>query len=349
MRFRQCAAVIAALLCSPLPASAQDRNDDRYDGSAPAHIAILEGSTSITREGERDVADAGMPVVPGDVIQTERGRLEILFPDGSAVDLDEYTTVELLSPTLFRLSEGRMRVTISGVNDPRNAVEMTIDTPTASAQLFGPGEFRVAILGAPSGMQAALDVIRGNGRLSNDRGSTALRAGEQSLAFDAAAPTYPRFFNSARLDAFDQWSASLRNDWRGGASAQYLPSDLRMYGGVLDRNGSWSYETDHGYVWYPTVAPDWRPYDDGYWTAVPQYGWTWIGAGIWSWPTHHYGRWGYNRSRWFWIPDRRWAPAWVSWGAAPGYVSWCPLATTIARSSRCRSRSAVAGVAAAGR
>src|SRR4029078_3932784 len=28
---------------------------------------------------------------------------------------------------------------------------------------------------------------------------------------------------------------------------------------------------------------------------------------------------------WFWIPGRTWGPAWVSWGYAPGYVSWCPL------------------------
>src|SRR5262249_41363992 len=38
-----------------------------------------------------------------------------------------------------------------------------------------------------------------------------------------------------------------------------------------------------------------------------------------------YGRWGFARERWFWIPDRRYSAAWVSWGEAPGYVTWCPL------------------------
>jgi translation initiation factor IF-2 len=28
---------------------------------------------------------------------------------------------------------------------------------------------------------------------------------------------------------------------------------------------------------------------------------------------------------WFWIPTSRWAPAYVSWGYANDYVSWCPL------------------------
>src|SRR4029077_17378473 len=63
----------------------------------------------------------------------------------------------------------------------------------------------------------------------------------------------------------------------------------------------------------------------GYWTSVPAFGWTWVGLDVWAWPTHHYGRWGYGRDRWFWIPAARWGPAWVTWASAPGYVSWCPL------------------------
>ena len=136
----------------------------------------------------------------------------------------------------------------------------------------------------------------------------------------------PLAFNSARFDAFDLWSAARRSARMGSAaSAQHLPSDLQMYGGTLDRSGSWQYEAPYGYVWYPTVDQDWRPYYDGYWSSIRPYGWTWIGFDVWAWPTHHYGRWGLAQNRWFWIPERHWNAAWVSWGAAPGYVSWCPL------------------------
>src|SRR4030095_5439456 len=55
-----------------------------------------------------------------------------------------------------------------------------------------------------------------------------------------------------------------------------------------------------------------------------RFGWFWVGYDHWAWPTHHYGRWGLNASRWFWIPDGRWGPAWVSWARGPGYVGWCP-------------------------
>ena len=57
----------------------------------------------------------------------------------------------------------------------------------------------------------------------------------------------------------------------------YLPQDLQTYGNTFDRDGSWQYAAPHGYVWYPAVAPDWRPYYYGSWSAVPSYGWTWIG------------------------------------------------------------------------
>jgi len=108
-------------------------------------------------------------------------------------------------------------------------------------------------------------------------------------------------------------------------STSYLPQDLKMYGATFDQYGSWRYAPDYGYVWYPMVAPDWRPYYYCYWEPVRSYGWTWIGTDVWAWPTHHYGRWGYGRGSWFWVPDRTFAAAWVSWGTAPGYVSWCPL------------------------
>jgi hypothetical protein len=109
-------------------------------------------------------------------------------------------------------------------------------------------------------------------------------------------------------------------------SSQYLPPDLQPYGPDLDQNGAWQYDAQYGNVWYPTVvAADWRPYYDGYWYSAPSYGWTWVSAARWGWPTHHYGRWGYARNRWFWIPGRTYAAAWVSWGTAPDYVSWCPL------------------------
>lgn len=193
----------------------------------PAHISFVEGTATIDRNGEVEPVALNMPVVEGDRVRTSAGRVQIAFPDGSAVDLESNSEVEYLGGARVRI--------YAGVVENRPAV----------------------VLQSPS--------------------------------------------------------------------TQYLPADSQSYATDLDQNGTWQYDTTYGNVWYPTVSADWRPYYYGYWSSVPSYGWTWIGYNRWAWPTHHYGRWGYGHNRWFWIPGRVYSSAWVSWGTAPGYVSWCPL------------------------
>jgi hypothetical protein len=291
----------------------------------PAHVALVDGRVTLDREGITETLTGGMPFLPGDRIQTTNGRAEVMFPDGSVLDIDEFSSIELQSPTLLRLTAGRVILIVAGAGDPAAAPRFQIDTPVATAATDGPGEYRVAILTAPSGLEAELAVTRGFAALTTEQGTMPVRAGERSLARDFAAPGYPQAFNSARFDAFDRWSALQRDARLGSTSSQYLPRDLQMYSGAFDRYGGWQYEAPYGHVWYPVVTPGWRPYYNGYWASLRLYGWTWIGVDFWSWPTHHYGRWGHARNRWFWIPDRRWGPAWVTWASAPGYVSWCPL------------------------
>lgn len=196
-------------------------------GPTPAFLAVVDGAATLERDGETVPAVQNMPFVQGDRLRTAAGRVQIAFPDGSAIEVDEYSEVECVSPTRVRLLAGTMD--------------------------------------------------------------------------------------------------HVQRDMTRSASASYLPPELDTYGTTLDQNGAWQYEAPYGYVWYPTVATDWRPYYQGYWAPVPSYGWTWIGVDAWAWPTHHYGRWGYTSNRWFWIPGRTWGPAWVSWASANDYVSWCPL------------------------
>jgi hypothetical protein len=205
------------------------------DQPPPAYLAVVEGVATLERDGESEPAVRDMPFIEGDRLRTENGRVEIQFPDGTAIEVGEHSLVEAVTPTRVRLLAG------------------------------------------------TIDHIQ--------------RASAAPDAVDAPTPI----------------------------STSYLPQDLRPYGSTFDRYGSWQYDAPYGYVWYPTVDPGWRPYHYGRWSAVPSYGWTWLGVDPWSYPTHHYGRWGYRRNAWFWIPGRTWGAAWVSWGAAPDYVSWCPL------------------------
>lgn len=317
-----CAAVCAALtLLAPAGLLAQPSGEP----AAPAHVAAVDGDVALHREFVDEPANPGAPFVPGDRLNTTRGRAEILFPDGSALDLDEFTSIELQAPSLVRLTSGRVLLTVSR-QSLAAGVRYRVDTPAASADLTEPGEYRLTVLGTSATPQAELAVLRGSSLLTSGGGSALLGAGERTTVWADTAPAPPQIFNSAQFDPFTQWAA-LQRDARsgGGRSAQYLPPDLRVYGGTLDQSGSWQYESSYGYVWYPTVAAAWQPYYSGYWSSVPLYGWTWVGGERWAWPTHHYGRWGHARSRWFWIPGPKWGPGWVSWGGAPGYVGWSPL------------------------
>jgi hypothetical protein len=319
-------AYIAGLLwiCAPVSARAQPpeaANPETIATDPPAHVSFVDGAAVLERDGQPDSAPANMPLLAGDRLRTQGGRVEILFADGSALHLDANTTLDFQSDELVRLLDGRIRLSIPGSN---RRVSYRIDASSASALIDQPGEYRLAVLHGAREAEIELAVIRGAAELVNDDGRTPLRAGERAYARANAAPSYAYVFNSASWDSFDRWSEA-RRDQRLGVSAQYLPGEVRPYAPSFDRYGAWGYDAAYGYVWYPRVSVDWRPYYNGRWVTLRPYGWTWIGVDPWAWPTHHYGRWGISAGTWFWIPGRSWGPAWVSWAYAPGYVSWCPL------------------------
>lgn len=299
------------------------------DTDPPPHIAVIDGSASVEREGRVEPATSNAPLEDGDRIRTTEGRVEIILSDGSVLQLDRFTAIDLMSSSLLRLLEGRVSLTV--VNDPRGAIRYRIDAPGASAQIESAGEYRVSVLSDGSGRAPVVElgVVRGWAQLSNDRGLMPVRAGERSVARLDDKPSMPLAFYVATVainDAFERWSEARRAVRTGVVSTQYLPRDLYNYAGAFDRNGYWGQQDAHGWVWYPTVSYGWRPYSAGGWWPYRRHGLVWVGSGAWDWPTHHYGRWGVTGvGNWFWIPGRRWASAWVSWGSAPDYFAWCPL------------------------
>lgn len=302
------------------PATAVDWSDD-----VPAHVAVVDGSAQLEREGVAEALDENMPLLAGDRIRTDRGRVEVRFADGSLLDVDEYTSITFLSDTLLRMDSGRLRLLIArGDGD----ASYRVDAAGVIARIRAAGEYRVAIVGDRNPEpELRLGVLRGAAELESPFGRTAVRPGDEAATSARTAPSLPYATIASSRDSFDRWIDAQYADRVGtrSISAQYLPADLRTYGNTFDRDGSWIYEPAYGYVWYPRVDSTWQPYYDGRWTFAGAFGWTWVGAGRWTWPTHHYGRWGNASGRWYWIPDRRWAPAWVAWGSSPGYVSWCPL------------------------
>lgn len=271
--------LVCALMCSSGSTAFPQSPISEPVAAPPAQIALAEGSATLERDGLSEFATASLPFVTGDRLRTDAGRVEVVFPDGAVLYVDEYSVIDLLSPSVLGLSSGRA-ILIVPREAAQGAVRYQIDTPFTSVTTGGAGTYRT----------------------------------------DAE-----RRYRWSSADAFDRWVTDRYEDQTRTRSAQYLPRDLRVYGGTFDRHGSWQYNPPHGYVWYPAVAPGWRPYYNGHWAPVQPYGWTWVGIDAWSWPTDHYGRWGFRQGAWFWIPGRTWAPGWVTWATAADYVSWCPL------------------------
>jgi hypothetical protein len=319
--------VLLCLMAVPSLAVAQDtRTPELASGPPPAHIAYIEGRAFIDREGRSDEAAINMPLADGDRLRVDDGRVEIILPDGSMLHLDQQTTVDALAPDLWRLMRGRVILTVRGVSDASRAVRYQIDAAAASVRTDGPGEFRVWASETDRGRDIELAVSRGQATLANELGAQPLRAGERSYAREGFAPSAPQYFNSARWDAFDRWSATRRDTSLAVTSSQYLPDELGVYASSFDQYGTWRVDPTYGNVWYPTVGADWRPYSAGYWQTYPAWGSFWIGSDPWGWPTHHYGRWGFSIGfGWYWMPSNAWAPAWVYWGVSSNYVSWCAL------------------------
>ena len=103
----------------------------------------MDGGAVLERDGQPDASPENMPLLAGDRVRTEAGRVEILFADGSTLHLDAHTIVDFQSDELVRLLDGRVRLSIPG---PDRQCRYRIDAPAASVNIDSPGDYRVSVL-----------------------------------------------------------------------------------------------------------------------------------------------------------------------------------------------------------
>ncbi|HET6331223.1 MAG TPA: DUF6600 domain-containing protein [Holophagaceae bacterium] len=322
-------ALAAPFLHAQSPAQNQNGGDQQYQGENPDRYAMvrsLDGDVRITKGDVQDTLLKGTPVGEGDVVESS-GRGVLQLADGTRLAFDRNTKFTVASlfkdengsrQVLLRLDRGRMRVRVDDDSDAR----VRIDTPSGSVSSSNRATFNVSV--DPDGV-ARITVDSGHVRVSNQRDDTSLGAGEQLSVFGSQDPLNRiRAFNTYDQDSFNRWSDGAWTVKRG-ESWDRVPSELRYYSDDLDRNGSWVYSDEYGWVWKPGgVAADWRPYYDGRWAAYPG-GMTWISYDPWAYVTYHHGRWAWSAGGWFWIPGVYYSPAWVAWNYNDGYCGWAPL------------------------
>lgn len=78
------------------------------EGAPPAYLASVDSEATLERGGVAEPATRNMPFVPGDRVRTAAGRVEIVFPDGSGIEVGEHSEVEAVSATRVRLLAGTM-------------------------------------------------------------------------------------------------------------------------------------------------------------------------------------------------------------------------------------------------
>ncbi len=111
------------------------------------------------------------------------------------------------------------------------------------------------------------------------------------------------------------------------AEAQSISISFNLFYDRLQPHGVWVRHPRFNYVWCPTrVDAGWRPYTDGRWVYLDNYGWYFQSQEPFAWATYHYGRWYVDAQLgWCWVPGTRWAPAWVAWRRGGDVIGWAPL------------------------
>lgn len=119
------------------------------------------------------------------------------------------------------------------------------------------------------------------------------------------------------------------------AAGPNVPLTLADAQRALQTYGSWQ-STSLGSVWFPSVEQQsFEPYlTHGQWVQSPTQQLQWNSTLPWGGITFHYGRWVNVAGRWGWVYGDTFAPAWVDWRVADGYLGWAPTGVGALSSAR---------------
>jgi hypothetical protein len=284
-----------------------------------ARISTIRGDVSIQRGDSADwvAAAQNTPVMPGDKVSTGQDALSELQLDYanilrlSSQSVANVTTLDN-AQIQIQLAQGLAFYTILKGAE----ANAEIDTPNVALHPRGEGEFRIQV--NPAG-ETVVMVRKGEADLSTSEGSTRVHKDQMITIHGTGADAQ---YQIAEAPSKDSWDKYNEDRDKSISSAQSWAHVDPYYTGAgdLDANGQWVNVPDYGWVWVPTVAPDWAPYRDGNWVWEPYYGWTWASYEPWGWAPYHYGRWFSYRNSWAWWPGsitRGYRPIW-----APAYVSF---------------------------
>jgi hypothetical protein len=325
-------------LALPPPAAAEWSDDESWDGEsgeeqqegASAFVAWSDEDFRLDASGAGEVdARVNTPVLAGDIVETSRGRLEIVLPGWSVIRLDRGTRLEFESiagtagdssdRTALRLTKGSIAIDLR--EDDEWSEGITIGgRENLEVELLRDGSYRIDT-DRRGGL--TIQVEEGVAEIRNQRDRERVETGESATAGEESRIEVEQ--ERWAEDRFDRWVDQRRaRESKGSVSSRYLEGRFSWAASYLDENGSWDWDDDYDCnVWRPRTSNSWRPYSDGRWYYTPA-GLTWIAYEPWGWLPSHYGSWVWGRHGWCWIFGDVWSPAWVYWYHTPSWLGWCP-------------------------
>ncbi len=313
-------------------------------GRAVARLGILNGDASVRRGDSSDwvAAAVNAPLMSGDEISVAAGgRAELELDASHFLRLGGDTEVRLAD-----LENGHFQVQLAHGTATwrvlRNGQSQgDLSTPLVSVHPGALSTVRVEV--SPDGT-SHVTVRKGEADVSTEKGSE--KVSENTTMDVRGSANDPEFqvVAAAQHDEWDNWNDQRDTFLLRSQSQRYVTSDVQ---GVedLDAYGRWNYDPAYGWVWMPSVAANWAPYQDGQWVWEDYYGWTWVDYAPWGWAPFHYGNWYFRTGLgWAWWPGSRighvwWRPAMVGffgWGGGVGVgvgfgfgfanIGWIPLA-----------------------
>jgi len=229
-----------------------------------ARMSVINGEVSVRRgdSGEWVAAVANAPLMVEDRIATGQGaRAEVQFDAGDLIRLGANAEVRLaqLDYNHYELQIAHGTVTFRVLRDAHKKIEL--DTPPVSIRPSGIGAYRVYV---QEGGATEITVRAGAAEIATPKGSETLQAGQTMLARGNPADPEFQVTQGIAFDDWDRWNEQRDKELLGSASSRYVPQG--EYGAEdLDKNGRWVNDQTYGWVWNPSVAEGWAPYQNGEW------------------------------------------------------------------------------------
>ncbi len=295
-----------------------------------SYLSWVGPEVSLVSNAEDDSsARLNTPILAGDRIATgPTSRAEAILADGNVLRIDVQTNLRFdrLAKTYEAEDERNALFVERGAVSlehrwPTSRDEATrIDTDDVTVVFPDKGLLRVE-----TGRRGTeVYVISGQAEVYARSGRASLKAGQYAFATGDAELEID-WLDEPR-DRFTRFVGDRRSLGGSGSGIRYVSAeyDYDYAASGIDRYGQWIL-VNGSYCWRPAVAPEWRPYTDGYWRWSPA-GLTWVSYEPWGWLPYHYGSWDWSLSLgWYWSPDSFYSPAWVYWSYTPSWVGWCPI------------------------